>query len=36
MIVIQGEFKQGFVKAAISRAVRLEECPLKDLDSTVP
>ena len=25
------EFKRGFVKASVSRAVRLRECPLRDL-----
>ena len=25
------EFKQGFVKAAVSRAVRLRECPFREL-----
>ena len=24
------EFKRGFVKASVSRAVRLRECPLKE------
>ena len=33
LIVIVSEFKRGFVKAAVSRAVHLRrECPLTDLE----
>ena len=31
MILVRGEFKRGFVKAAVSGAVRLLECPLREL-----
>ena len=30
------EFKRGFVNAAVSRAVRLRECPLRELRLYVP
>ena len=28
---VNTEYKQGFVKAAVSRAVHLQECPLREL-----
>ena len=31
MILVRGELKQDFVKAAASGAVRLRWCPLKEL-----
>ena len=29
--LLYSQFKRGFVKAAVSRAVRLRECPLREL-----
>ena len=29
MAFVSGEFKQGFVKVAVNRAVRLLECPMR-------